>query len=708
MRCDEKMIMHKEIDDLQERYERERWRRKKDVDSVITEYQEGLTLLEAALKAWESSLFSFQELVDNIAAKEWKEHPQKVTDILTLVRQLLDSLSITQKAILLPCLEHDQREIVSGMGKLLDSMMDLLSLHPGVESHIAHPDMFCESLAMMLASNEHKLSQCENSLETTRREASKKGRQDGKPPGRALKRRLSNSRTQLSLLAIGLPLLYSTNWWLPIDTLRVAKLVAKLLICCVTLLWFPSQFLPSSRHQHTVWIVYALLWSFCTLPWVYGLRKGIPAAILLALPVVRLLSTRKADIDRSAQRTIERRVYRTSGLSLLAVGAFVTRENLWIIGTAIWWTFTAVSRLSFRHFRFTFDMIDALTPDRDSALVKRRLIYFALLISALTLISGLLGRLHRESVVNLYRQAANTSFGLMAILFGVQAIVPSITSWGGKEKQSRTPSEVREMKLLLRNNQGLVGFLQIFFIVFLMSVVGIASASFLSETYASVDLSLSFLTMPTASIVDYINPWIDFQYSAQTTVIFIQTVFFTVLVCLFSYSLASLYYLFIATNALMLPIRDALLSQPIHIESSQVYLKKDRDDLLDDLTQRLRHARKLRGEVIAELTLAPRENGSAFCSVTINGDFYSKTEVVDKTMALLDGIFAVEGIGSARVIIVKTILDARGRTKLLSLEVTRPEFDFLKCDIEDMDTEYKLVQVGAHIRRGLLPESQIL
>ena len=77
-------------------------------------------------------------------------------------------------------------------------------------------------------------------------------------------------------------------------------------------------------------------------------------------------------------------------------------------------------------------------------------------------------------------------------------------------------------------------------------------------------------------------------------------------------------------------------------------------------------------------------------------------------MALLRAIFAVQDIESAQVIVIKTVLGPRERNKLLSLTVTRSEFDFLERESEGMDTEYKMLQLGANIRRYLLPESQIL
>jgi hypothetical protein len=257
--------------------------------------------------------------------------------------------------------------------------------------------------------------------------------------------------------------------------------------------------------------------------------------------------------------------------------------------------------------------------------VKRRLIYFALLISAALLLPGTLGRLGRRFISEIYKEAATVSFGLVAILFGVQAIIPSITSWGGKENQPRTGSQVREMKLLLRSNQGLTGFLKIFFAVFLISLVGICATEITPEMPAAVDLSLSFLTTPQSNVIDWLNPWMDVYYSPQTTLVSAQTVLFSILVCLFSYSMAVLYYLFVATNTLTLPIEDALLSQPVHIESTRSLLGDRGQDVLNQLERSLRRSRELRGEVVTELSVCADEDAQPSCIVQISGDFDSTT-----------------------------------------------------------------------------------
>jgi len=109
-----------------------------------------------------------------------------------------------------------------------------------------------------------------------------------------------------------------------------------------------------------------------------------------------------------------------------------------------------------------------------------------------------------------------------------------------------------------------------------------------------------------------------------------------------------------------------------------------------------------------ESSIVTNEARQPLCTAVISGDFDSTEAIVDKTLVLLRAIFAVQEIQSAQVIVVKASLGPRESDKLLSLAATRMEFDFLQQKTDGMDTEYKMIQLGAHIRRYLLPESQIL
>jgi len=72
----------KAIDNLLERYEQERWKRKKDVDRVMVDYETGLVPLEEAVEKWDSLLSSFKSQIDDIISEEWQQGCRMLADLL--------------------------------------------------------------------------------------------------------------------------------------------------------------------------------------------------------------------------------------------------------------------------------------------------------------------------------------------------------------------------------------------------------------------------------------------------------------------------------------------------------------------------------------------------------------------------------------------------------------------------------------------------
>ena len=166
--------------------------------------------------------------------------------------------------------------------------------------------------------------------------------------------------------------------------------------------------------------------------------------------------------------------------------------------------------------------------------------------------------------------------------------------------------------------------------------------------------------------------------------------------------------MFIATNFLAIPIQDALISKPILIEKKTVKTETLKEtNLLDRITQQCEDAHNLRGEVMSELILFKDENEQTSCMVTLREDFIDMPQLINKAMYSFQSIFREPRIDSAQVAISKTQSNLE-LDKLFKLELTRKEFNFVRSKIEGMDTDYKMVQLGAIIRHYQLPEAQIL
>jgi hypothetical protein len=694
---------HEEIETFFKLYEERRFNAKKNVHSVVSNYADGVKGLEQAVAQWEMLLTQLRATLSTVNSEQWQEICSQSETLLELGQKSLLIYEQAKGSIFVEKLAEIQKEIVDGIGKLLQVIDDALRLCvPEKSAQIAIPALLYQTIISMLGTNKITLGQAKRRLISAKLKI--KGQTNSS--SKRTRRKLLSLKQQFVLFLV----LVSTNWWLPPEALVNLKLIAKLFIILIVLIWFPTQFVPSFKNYRITSLLFgALIWGCAISFWVYEFPSGFVILILVVYPLIRLLGTPKGEIDRNAQSVVQR-VYWSMGVSLVLAGILL-RENMWIIGAVIWWTFMAVSTLSFRHFRSTFDMVDALDPKRNSSEVKRRLLYFTFTatVAILVLLSIVAGNLEREFVLTIYSQASTISFGVVALVFAVQAVIPSISTWGGSELQTRTASQVREMKLLLRTSKGLMGFLQTFFVAFLLSLLGWGIASITSAQMEKVvDLSPQFLAFPTSNIIDLLVIPTNFQYSPEVTLVFIQTVLFAVLISTFSYSLAILYYLFIATNTLTLPIQDALLSQPVLIQVPPRPRPNQDERLTEKLKESLQKKRRLRGEVITDLLVSNLENGDKSAIIQISGDFDSTSEVMEKAMILFEAAFQVHGVQQVQVLVHKTSFGAVESQKLFSLTIKQEEFDFLKNKTEGMGLEYKMMQLGAHLARHFLPESQIL
>lgn len=677
-------------------HEEIKFQKKKDIKQVIPSYEGGLTLLETALSQWSEEGIKLENIIKGVPAGEWQNILPQTGTIIEIGNKLLSIYEQIKCSILVQSHEQIQLKIVDGIGKTLQCIDNTLRLCLPKQDKIANPSLFYSTILSSIRL--YKLS-----LNTTKRELNTIKVKTTRHQKKTSKSSLRFGYTEQFILFL---LLCSANWWLSSEVLQNFKLAAKLFILITVLLWFPSQFLPSFKnHKITTWIVNALIWDFGLGFWVYGLG-GVFIALLVIYPLANLMQASKQEVDRNAQIIVSR-VYRSMGILLLVAGFFL-RENMWIIGAVIWWSFTFISRLSFTHFRSSFDMVDELDPKQKGSQTKRRLLYlaFAIAIVSLMLLSTFSGKLNREFVRDIYSQSTTISFGFVILVFAVQAIIPSISTWGGAELRQQTPSQIREMKILLRTSKGLMGFLQLFFLVSIISLLGWSLTALLPQNMnVAVNLSHEFLAMPSPNLIDLALSPSAFNYLPEMSLVFIHTVVFSVFVCAFAYSLAVLYYLFIATNVLTLPIQDALLSQQVLI------LSKERPNsdipLTEKITRTLHRTRALRGEVITDLHVYDHE-GQITAFIEISADFDTTQELVEKAAILFEKAFTEQKVMNCQVIMRKMSFGAMETQKLFSLTISREEFGFLKNKIEGMDMEYKMVQLGAHIVRHLLPESQIV
>ncbi len=692
------------IKQFYELHEKILFQKKKNISRLIPNEAEAIVTIEQWLNTWKIHLEYVKDIVKDATIEDFQSQTEKLELLVTSALEIVTLYQVVKEAILLPEFEDIQNDMIKGINSLVKPIDELFRLNEPIAAKIADPSTLLAINIAEINSNYLVFGRC---ARLVRQKKLKQDRTATFSKNSKLFHHTLSLRVQFLLFLV----LLSSSLWLEQETLVALKLLMKPIILSIMVMWFPTQFVPAMFRDYriTSWILGAVLWSVGLSIWVYGLITGIVVGGFLVLyPFSNLFNlSRNARQDKLPNYV--KSAYRRLTVALLIIGLLL-HENVWIVGSVAWWVFTYISQLSFTHFRSTFDMVDSMDPERKSADIKRNMVFITLAstLIAVGLFSILAGELTSEFVQNLYTQAATISFGVVAILFAVQSIIPGITSWGGAELQNRTPSQIREMKLLLSTSKGLMGFLQVYFLLFIVALLGFSVSSLVPAGANTVNLNPSYLILPQPNLLDFILENSDFQYSSETTLVFLQTLLFVGFVCLFAYSLSVLYYLFIATNTLTLPIRDALLSKPVHIPQ---FSDKGNTDIVlyEKLKTKLENAKTLRGEYITDLHAFFNQDNVGGAIVQISGDFDSTAQVINKAFSLLQAAFNVNELQNVTIVVVKAWFGPSERQKLLTVTVTRNEYkNFLSAKVKGMDLDYKVKQLGAEIAHHLLPEAQIM
>jgi hypothetical protein len=700
-----------------ERYPNVRFATKRDVERVCASPSEFLAQLQHWVNAWETELLELEGLAPKLHAADF-EQQQENPDTLrlgVLALQLMDTLECVAFSIGPPQFESLQQEVKTEIGRLLDDMRMMLEYYVPDKKPAYLLDAIIQVFPLQLQSTRLAISTVKSRLRSAELQINRPN--TGRKPLRQfvswINSKLINARIQLCLIALAVIVLLLLNRFLPSDALHGLKMDAKLFIWLVTVLWFPMLFFTGLGGGYlTSYILFSLMWVFILAPWAYGLGQGLLVAIFLAgLPLSRVVGSGGEKVDRRS-RKIPKQFYVTAAFCLFLVGTVITHELIWWYSLIVWITFAFTANMSFKYFRNTFDMIQSLYPGRQAGHLRRRLHFVTLVISIVLLFPGVLPPLSHEILLSLYRDAATLAFGMIAILMAVQAIVPGITTW----LQSSDPAAgIREKRTLLGISGGLEGFMRTFFLVFLIAFGGSIITAMTPADVVLARFDKDVTLVPISTLVDIMNPFYHFVYSAEWTRLGVHSSLFAVFMYFAIYSLAQLYYLFIATNTTVLPIKDALLSSPVVIENLEVQTfgldddaKCEMEEVGRKLHTSLSNSRRLRGEVINRLAITTTESKHGIISlVDMEMDLPSLESIIEGALEVLRCGFSVPNISHVRLRISRVDHGQSPLNHVFSIEVDRKEFDFLEKDVSGMDIEYKMEQVGAKFQRYLLPEAQI-
>ena len=518
-------------------------------------------------------------------------------------------------------------------------------------------------------------------------------------------------RKKFSIFLSGLiyflpPLLWISGVLTP-DLFKIQKLIIliKLFLWLTVLFWFPVQFLDVARNTKKSQVfVLIIIWIIVLSLYAYGLIKGtIVSVLLLIKPISTLLSSSKVDgfNSFSFEKRISKKLFYPTYFSFIFISFFVTNEGFWLIGSIIWIMFSISRAHSFRYFRRTYDLIEEIFPNPKGKQHRHVLLFVSLCLVTIILFPGFLGKVSRDLVIDIYNQTSGLAFGFISILLAVQAIIPGITTWAGDSKKA---NYFREIHSILRANAGLEGFMLWFFILFIYSIMAwfISKHFFINLDYL-VDLTYSNMFSQLFELKRI------FTYGlSETILVWLSTMIFAVFIYLLIYGIAQLFYLFIAANTLVLPIRDFLLSNPVEIEAININGGKDSHEM-DKIIKALKENQDLNGQIVYELSINNYQNQNKTIQVNLEMglDFIEVEGLYDLIKKAYASIFSIYDNSIVNVVVVRQTHLKFKRQKIFQMEINKREWDFLNNNIPGFPFDYKLKCLKAIMMGYVFAESQI-
>jgi len=687
-----------------------RFRKKKDIDRVFAGYGDSLKQFEQPVGVWQTGLADLRSALESLSAEDLRigRITPAVERIVETTERLVETLDNVSRVIIHPGLESFQRRLIDDLRKLLGEVEFILDFYDTRNVSPIDPEAALKLLVTQIQSSRLSLSARQNALVQLKNQAI---RHEAKTVKSTESHQWSRWGRKLRRLAIFLVLaaLPLSNYFVPKSQLVILKDVAKIIVWAVSILWFPTVFLRvSSNWRLTSYVLTALLGCLPLLWWTYGLLRAVViGALLVAIPLGRVLSAKKEETEREPHQ-VSKRLYRAVSVALILV-MVVTREPLWFIGLIIWLIFTFIANLSLTYFRPTFDALESLDVRRSGQRIKDQMFYFSLLVTIFLLCPGVLGQLDKTFVLGGYQFIGGIALTLIAILLGVQGVIPTITM-----KAAKGPGYLRELQAMLKATYGLEGFMRTFFAVFILSLVGFVFGSVYSVEPHLVDLSRAHMLGRISYILDLINPFVPFTFSTEYTLLFIHTALFSGFLCLVVFSLSQLYYLFVATNTLMIPVKLVLQSTPAIIERIDMLPSSFENQatgrasaVADRVKAAIQRRDKLNGHLFERLGVFLTDSDKFNVIVEAEVPFPERESLIEMTLQVFEASFATPEVENVSVV-VRSRQGKLGLMKIFQLNVNRQEFEFVNTEHEELSLEYKMIQLGAFFWRPAFPESQIL
>lgn len=590
--------------------------------------------------------------------------------------------------LVVPSLKKIQDDIADLLKRTLQRASDLLTLNSTDDRTVV--DITSKPFATQDTAARLAVQALRSSLRQAHARSSKE------PRGR-LRLPFPNDFTHLKL-AVGVFALLSLMLFLTRTQLPSAiTMTARLVSWYIVLLWFPVYFLdaiPVRTYQLTT-----IIWATFFLWLAYGFLPGTLYALLLfAIPISKLLRTPAfGSLDPN-----------TTSYSLAAAAGILavfvlSHEPMWLFGLAMWVAFILILSVSREYYR-KLDQVEAVANQPPSRQLRHRVLLFGYLFTLVLFSPGIsavaLGR-GQSSLLILLTTLLVT---FITLVFAIQAIVPGITAW----ESDNTRAGLREQKTLLQTIESLRGFL----ISGCIALGAMVLLQILPIDTAEYSFAADRYFQRVSHILDALFTGGAGKVSVSFTVGMMSQLALIFAVAVSIQVLSQLYYLFIAANTLLIPLRAKVRSVPpilpTRAESCPAYHTDTEKQAWEKVTASLEHWEGMRGMVVTNLRVnASAELGDSLrVLIEFWDDFPDRSRICEFAYSLCSLLFQQDPRIDAVRIVFRTTLPKYGEVRAFLAELGREDWHVIfQGSRGNLPVEYVWKELGADFHNGVFEDA---
>jgi len=659
---------------LLEQYNELKWSLEKNLKGEIPSIQDYINLIQAELMPLiEHEYNKMSSKVSNINSDNITS--PELRDIVTASLRKLIPIYLRISALVVdPNCESVNNELKKELRKIIDNIILLASIFYDIKNSRMSNEQILKISKIEFNNTNYRF----NSIKYGLKQLQNKDNSSKKNPLKSKVCGLLNKSGPAVLLFFVVALLFAHKYG-PQNYIQLLDYTLKIVGWATILLWIPFYFLRTSTLRNRLLLPLLFSAIICIL-FSYGLWKGLLLFfILIVYPIAKILSIDEPGTARKAYDNTINTLFFSTSLSLF-LAFVVTREPIWIIGLLIWliWIYTSAS--SRRYFRPSFDNISKW--DR-TELIKDPWIFWALTASCILIIFNALGPISGNFLSNIYLISSQIAITLVGFLLAVQGFLGSSSLKSEGEKERRI-----EIEMILNSMEGLKGFMSLFTLLFIVSILGVFS----TKNMSNLNMTIEWLTSPVVL--------------RQSEIIGLyKTLLFASYVTILALSVSYLYYLFLSVNLFVLPFKFRLLSKPVLIEKF-VNLTGGLDLIQDeDIKHSLYNEPRLNGRILQEVLINNLEDG-LFANCKIEVAFPDKQDLMSLSKAIGDVLITKRGFAKVDVWAVSK-QGSLGLAKVFQVELNAEKIEFLDKETS-LDTEYKFAQIGARFKDFAYKESQLI